>query len=320
MKKLVITGISSFIGYNLADHFHLKDYEVFGTATQSINKYQGIQKQRIDLLVNKGIQIEKLDISQDDQLEKLITTIHPDFWINHAGYTKNYESYDYDFKEGIRINVLPLFKLYPLLSREGCKGIIVTGTNAEYSISDVPSRECEFCSPSTPYGLSKLFETQAAYQLSNQHKLPTRIARVFNPFGRLDSPNRIIPYVISQLKSDSMADLSPCEQKRDFIYIKEIVSIYESLLYDLPRQLCDIINVSSGEAHRIKDIIILIQKEMGKSSSFLNFGARAMRSGEPKISSGSIKKLTDTLGYTFKYTLFESISDYLNDCLDQNIS
>lgn len=313
MKKIVITGISSFIGYHLAHYFTRQDYEVFGTITQEIANYENIQKKRLTLLLNDGVKVKTMDLTNIYQTEKIISDIVPDYWIHHAGYAKNYNSFDYNFENGFMINSSPLYQVYPLLKKVDCKGIIITGTNAEYTDSDFAAEEDDNCFPSTPYGLSKLSETLAACQLSGYYQMPTRIARVFIPFGIMDSPNKLIPYLINQLKFDKPVDLSPCEQKRDFIYIKDLLAIYESLIYDLPRKTFDILNVTSGNALKLKDFVLMISKKMNKPSSLLNFGVKKMRYGEPNISYGSNARLTNIIRYTYKFSIEEAIEDYLNE-------
>ena len=316
MKKIIITGVSSFIGYHLAQHFKKQGYLVIGTTTREVDTYLDIQKKRLNLLQEVNVRIITMDLTNIDQTASIISNNLPDYWIHHGGYAKNYGSFDYDLENGFVINTAPLYRIYPLLKNVGCKGIIITGTNAEYNDSDLPAKESDNCLPSTPYGLSKLSETIAACQLSEYYQMPTRIARVFIPFGIMDSSNKLIPYLIGQLNDDLPVDLSPCEQKRDFIYIKDLVAMYESLINDFSRQTCDILNITSGNALKLKDFIIQILNKMNKPASLLNFDAKPMRRGEPYISYGSNERLIEILGYSYKFSMEEAINDYLNESLN----
>jgi nucleoside-diphosphate-sugar epimerase len=111
----------------------------------------------------------------------------------------------------------------------------------------------------------------------------------------MDNPNKLIHYVIDRLKNRIAVDLSPCKQKRDFIYIDDVVKAYSLLIKDLDRGGAEIFNVCSGQAISLENIINLIAEAIGVHKGLLNFGARTMRKGEQMISYGSNYKARETL-------------------------
>ena len=219
----------------------------------------------------------------------------------------------YDFVNGFEVNVKPLSTLYLALKKCECKGIIITGSSAEYSDGNQADQETDLAFPNMPYGLSKLTETLYARQLANNYNLPTRIARVYIPFGAWDAPNKLIPSVINNLKENKSIDLSTCEQKRDFIYINDLIKAYESLLNDFNRgPIFDIFNICSGNAIRIKDLLLMIASGLNSSHDLLKFGGRQMRAGEALVSYGSNRKAIDILDWKPR-NLREVISKYLQN-------
>ena len=132
MSKIVITGITSFIGVHLAKYFSINKYNVIGTISRDISKYNGIKKVRIVEASDAKVRIEKLDITQTDELINIIGKTKPDYWIHHAGWATDYGSFGYDFVRGFEVNVKPLSILYSALKKCECKGIIITGSSAEY--------------------------------------------------------------------------------------------------------------------------------------------------------------------------------------------
>lgn len=313
MKKILITGISSFIGFHLAKYFNKNEnFEVIGTLTKNIFDYNGIQSTRLNILKKEGIIFEKLNLTDSNRIRAFIDATKPNIWINHAGYAENYGSFNYDLKKGMNINVYPLYTIYPALKQNDCEGIIITGTNAEYSDSDVANKETDSCFPAMPYGISKLMETLAAKQLSDYHGLTTRVARVYVPFGPLDSPKKLLPYLINQFKKNQRIELSPCLQKRDFIYVEDLVRGYGSLLNDFSRNsIFDIFNLCSGKAARLKDLLLMIVRILDTNPELLTFGARKIRSSEPDVSYGSIQKAIDILNWK-PLSLKEGLKHYIN--------
>ena len=63
MKRILITGVSSFIGVHLARYFSNEEYHVINTISKDISNYQGIQKTRIESLLNNDDEIRKLDLT-----------------------------------------------------------------------------------------------------------------------------------------------------------------------------------------------------------------------------------------------------------------
>jgi len=313
VKKILITGVSSFIGFHLAKYFNKNEnFEVIGTLTKNIVDYNGIQSARLNILKKEGIIFEKLNLTDSNRVKAFIDITGPNIWINHAGYAENYGSFSYDLKKGMDINVYPLYDIYPALKQNGCEGIIITGTNAEYSDSDIANKETDICFPTMPYGLSKLMETLTAKQLSGYYGLATRVARVYLPFGPLDSPKKLLPYLISQLKKNQSIELSPCTQKRDFICVEDLARGYDALLGDFSRNsLFDIFNLCSGKATRLKDLLLMIVRILDSNPELLNFGARKIRPGEPNVSYGSIQKAIDTLDWK-PSSLQEGLKHYIN--------
>jgi nucleoside-diphosphate-sugar epimerase len=296
--KIILTGISSFIGVHLTKLFRQQGHDIVGIISRNINEYDGIRSQRLSIVKDIGVKILRLDITDHDAISSIIQKEKPEIWIHHAGWAESYGSMDYDIDKGHRVNVTPLKKLFSSLAEISCKGIILTGSSAEYSDSDSACKEDDACWPATPYGLSKLSETIRARQLSEQYNIRTRIARVFIPFGPLDAPQKLIPSVVQALKTKTSVDLSACEQRRDFIYVEDLVTGYEALLNDLDRNInFDVFNLCSGNATRLKDLLSELIMQAKGDSRLLNFGARPMREGETPVSYGSNDKARDVLGW-----------------------
>ena len=66
----------------------------------------------------------------------------------------------------------------------------------------------------------------------------------------------------------------------------------------------------SGNATRLKDLLMMIASELNSSHDLLKFGARQMRAGEALVSYGSNKKAIEMLGWK-PGNLYDGISKYL---------
>jgi len=293
MGDIVVTGVSSFVGHHLARHLALRGHRVVGTVHRSRDAYRGVEAQRITM-VEPFIEICELDLREPRDVAALVDRCAPTLWVQHAGFATGYGSLDYDLDFAHLVNVAPLTYLYSSL-RGGRCGVIITGSSAEYSNVDGGNREDDLCSPSTPYGLSKLTETLRARQLAEQSAVSTRVARVYIPFGRLDNPSKLLAQTVAKLRNGEPIDLSPCGQKRDFLGVSDLCGAYERLFEDLPRVRFDLFNIASGQPIVLRDLLCEIAARLGAAKDLLRFGAIAIRPGEPAVSYASIDKARSIL-------------------------
>jgi nucleoside-diphosphate-sugar epimerase len=310
-QKVIVTGASSFIGCHLAIKLSNDGYNVIATGSKRSNLYTGIQKDRIKSLMNNNVQFETISIINKEKTKKFINKYLPNIWFHLPAWTSDWKSYDFDLDKAFQLNVLPLEYIYEYLSESGCLGFIQVGSEAEYGGNKECKNEKDPCYPLMPYGFSKLMQTIRVKQLAYQYNLCTRVGRVFTPFGKLENPNKIIPSVINHIEKNKIIELSNCEQKRDFIYIDDLINGFVTLLDDLNRDpLFDIFNICSGNATRLKDLLLMIASELGSSHDLLKFGARQMRAGEALVSYGSNKKAIEILSWK-PGNLYKGISKYI---------
>ena len=100
-------------------------------------------------------------------------------------------------------------------------------------------------------------------------------------FYGIDEPkNRFITRSILQLKSNQDLLLTKGTQKRDYIFIDDVVDImYFLSTCVINEDVCDI-SVGTGIASAIKEIVLFLHRETDSESN-LKFGAIEMREHEP---------------------------------------
>lgn len=316
LGKIAITGISSFIGSNIAIDLAKKGYQIIGGISKNINTYDYPRNLRLGICKKYGTNFCELNLKDKDNIINFIRTNKPHYLIHNAAWVKDANKLDFNLNESLKVNIIPLRTLYEELTRCSAKGIIITGTNAEYGDKNGSCSESDLCMPTTPYGLSKLSETITAYQLFNEFNLPTRVARVFNPIGGLDNPKKLLPSIISSVNINKSFKLSNCSQKRDFIYIGDLVNGYQKLIEEL-KEGFEIFNLCSGFPLSVRELLELILKKMDKDQSLLNYGALAMRPGEPEISFGNNTKAINLLGWQPDH-INKKIDLIINEILKNN--
>ncbi|GAG18192.1 unnamed protein product, partial [marine sediment metagenome] len=169
MKKVLITGISGFMGNSLKNFIErsLPSYEVYG----------------IDISLSRPTgRYFRGDINNRKFLRKIIKKIGPQYIFHLAGLTKAK-----DLSRLITANTLTTHSLLDsMLALKNLKArIIIPGTAAEYgrvSQKDMPVKETHPLRPVNPYGFSKACQTLLALNYSKKG-LNIVIGRVFNVSG-----------------------------------------------------------------------------------------------------------------------------------------
>ncbi len=109
------------------------------------------------------------------------------------------------------------------------------------------------------------------------------------------------------LKNVDSIELTAGKQKKDFIFIEDVVSaivlVFEKL-NEFPNGFHEL-EIGSGQSMPLRDIILMI-KDLTKSSSLLNFGAIPLRRSEPMNLCADITKMKK-LGWNPKTSLKEGI-------------
>lgn len=294
-QKVVISGVSSFVGMHLAQNFAKAGWDVTALTSRNVDTYEGIRKDRLSV-ISGDVSFRTCDLTDASIVQALVRDVKPNLWIQHGGYAENYASPDYDLAKSLQVNVLALKPLYESLTEVGA-AIILTGSSAEYSASDTANSEEDACWPETAYGVSKLAETIEARRLSALYHLPTRIARLYIPVGPYDAPGKLMDHVIKQLKKHEIVDLSPCLQKRDFLSVDDISNAYIELADDMARTEFDVFNICSAKAVELKELLLDLCKVMERKPELLNFAAFPMRKGEAMVSYGDNIKAKKILNW-----------------------
>lgn len=122
-------------------------------------------------------------------------------------------------------------------------------------------------------------------------------------YGAFDDASKFTQMVFSSCLSNQPLNLTKGEQKRDFIYIDDVVSAYTCLLtkgLDFSENFSEF-ELGSGLPVSIRSFVELVHTQ-STSSSPLVFGALAYRDGEIMHSSADIEALKK-LGWSPNYSL-----------------
>ncbi|MFC2443319.1 MAG: NAD-dependent epimerase/dehydratase family protein, partial [Capnocytophaga ochracea] len=136
-------------------------------------------------------------------------------------------------------------------------------------------------------------------------------------FGEQDGNDKFTSWILNELQQEkNIIPLTAGTQKRDFIYIDDVVSAYLTCLEQAP-QLKDFndIEVGTGVLTPVKTFVILVKEVLEKLKgkpikTQLNFGALPYREGEimePQVDNSRLC----SLGWQPKRSLEENIEQFV---------
>lgn len=280
-ETLYLIGGSGFIGKNLVrllySHYSISVFD----------KY-------IDESFFKNYPTVKT-ITMDLATEKIAESYPtPDYLINLASIVtaeRDLSLFDGLISSNLKV-LLNLFERFK--DDENLKLFIQFGSSEEYGSEGSPFKEENREAPNSPYALIKQLTTNTALMLYRNYKFPTMVVRPGNLFGPGQNENKFIPYIIKQLRENKPLNVSPCEQKRDFIYVDDFVDAIHGILTQHKKAIGQIINISSGESISLKNIIEMCKKQL-QSSSEVHYGALPYRENEAMDLRCNIEKLRNIL-------------------------
>ncbi len=141
---------------------------------------------------------------------------------------------------------------------------IHTSTSEVYGTAQyVPIDEKHPLNPQSPYAATKLASDKLALSFYMSFDMPVVVARPFNTFGPRQSARAVIPTIISQALKSNQLKLGDITTERDFNFVSDTVDGLLSVAGS-EELLGQEVNIGSGCAHKISDVIEIVSKILGK--------------------------------------------------------
>ena len=156
-------------------------------------------------------------------------------------------------------------KLFESIIKNGCKNIVYASSTAIYGDIKAPFREDGIKNPLNPYAESKLLLDNYVEQLIEKNNeiviVGLRYCNVYGPGeGNKGKRATMIYQLAQQMKKGNPKLFKFGEQKRDYIYIKDVVRA--NLLASKAKESC-ILNCGSGKDYSFNYIVEVLNRFLG---------------------------------------------------------
>jgi len=250
-KKILIVGGTGFIGYHLAKKCLEKNFSVTSLSFNKPKKLRFLKK----------INYIHCDISKKKALKKTIKEDF-DYVVNLGGYVNHHEK-----KKTFNSHYKGCKYLAEIFLKKNIKSFIQIGSSVEYGHTRSPQLEkkIDFNKKlNSTYGQAKLLASKYLINLYNKYKFPLKIIRLYLVYGPKQDNNRLIPFTINACLLNKKFPCSSGIQKRDFLYIDDLVKVILKCLNN-SKLNGKSFNIGFGKSYKVKDVIEIIRK-------YINYG------------------------------------------------
>jgi UDP-glucuronate 4-epimerase len=291
--KILITGSSGFIGFNLALKL-LKKKSINIVGIDNHDNYYSVKlkNKRLNILKKyKNFSFKKIDISKRKQLMNFLKNKKFDYIFHFAAQAGVRFSFENPYKY-IETNINGFVNLTDAIKNKPKKFFYASSSSVYGDVKKFPVDEKSILVPRNIYGMSKVINEDLAKFVSQKKKINfvgLRFYTVFGPWGR---PDMFLMKIFKCIfKGKTFLLNNKGNHERDFTFIDDITNIM-ILLMKKKLNKHQIFNISSNKPQNILKIAGYIKKNLGnyKMNYIQKHSADVLKThGENK----NVKKITN---------------------------
>lgn len=265
---ILITGVSGFVGQQLAVALIEKGYSVIGA---------DIQHRPSELDKSKNYSFILVDLCDEASIARLpLDRTDAIFHLAAAGVKTATRLWPLCLQVNVRGTAILLKQLLSNLAN-GKKAPIFIYTKSFYEdhLDTISSFR------SNPYVATKAAATKWIESIASVYGHPVRIAKVYQVYGPSDDANNVLSYAAQRLKSGKQATFSSGLSARDWIYIDDFINGLIACL-QINQDGLTHFDIGTGTLTSIKDMVLQIGKLCHVSEELMVFDS-ALDRGDLEI-------------------------------------
>jgi GDP-4-dehydro-6-deoxy-D-mannose reductase len=318
--RLLITGITGFVGSHMAEYALANGAEVFGSS-----RWRS-KTENIDHLRSKITLIES-DLRDLSSVRMLLETASPTHVLHLAAQSFVAASWHAP-AETFTTNIISQVNLL-----EGLRGLkmsprfLVVGSSEEYGLvaeHEIPIKETNPLRPLSPYAVSKVAQDMMGYQYFKSYGLPIVRSRAFNHEG----PRRGDVFVTSNFARQVaeieaglrdpvifVGDLTP---RRDYSDVRDIVRGYWLLLER--GEAGEVYNLCSGRSWAIQQVLDFLVDHANVKGINVQIDPARLRPSDVMVLEGDPSKIEKATGWKVEIPFERTLKDLLGYWRSRTVS
>jgi nucleoside-diphosphate-sugar epimerase len=254
-QRVLISGVTGFIGAHLAHRLIEEDAEVLGISRGKMDPWRLTE-------VLSQIKLVQADLTESRRIISLIRGFSPHY-VLHCAVARPEKRSDKtaDLVEDNLAGVRNVLKGSESVHPQRC---VVLGSSLEYEQKTGPMREIDRIHPDTEFGAAKAAATQFAQAFARQSNFPITILRLFSVYGPWENGDRLIPRAfLAALREGELALTAP-GYRHDFVFVEDVVEACYACMGLTGIDNGEVYNVGSGEQWTNEEVVGLIERVTGE--------------------------------------------------------
>jgi GDP-4-dehydro-6-deoxy-D-mannose reductase len=310
--RILITGITGFVGGHLVEALLRGDHALFGYCRQSAWS---------DSLAHLADKTELFsgELADTARVETVLRQTRPDWVMHLAGYANPGRSY----QEADRCwhdNLTATRSLYDTIAKSGLHPrILYVSTGLIYGEPDEVGGACKeetVLKPATPYAVSKAAADLLSHQYTRNPGLDIVRVRLFNQIGPRQSADYAAANFARQIAAAEAGRQAPIIEtgdlnaQRDITDVRDMVAVFPLLLQT--GRTGEAYNAGRGQTYRIQD---LLDKLIGMARVKVEVRQQVEpgRKADTTVTRADASKLHKTTGWVPRIPLEQTLADILAD-------
>lgn len=314
MQKVLITGVTGFVGSHLAEFLlERKDVKIYG-----ILRWRS-KTENIDHIKSK-LKLYECDIRDASSVRKVINEIKPDKIFHLSAQSFVPASWNAP-AETLITNILGELNIFEAVRNIGIHSKIqIAGSSEEYGMvykEELPVKETNPLRPLSPYGVSKVGQDLLGYQYFKSFNMHIVRTRGFNHSG----PRRGEPFAESNFaKQIAMVErglqkpviyVGNLEARRDYTDVRDMVRAYWLALEK--GSPGEVYNICTTKAYSMEDVLnILLSFSKARKKIKIKKDPARLRPSDVPVLVGDNSKFVKKTGWSPKIGFKETLKDLLD--------
>lgn len=315
--RVMVTGAGGMVGSHLVEHMYQKGHDVLGTYYKPTTDIREISPE---------IQMIECDVRYATAVEIIMQKFKPDQIYHLAAQSYPTVSWDRPY-ETIDTNINGTIAIFEsikvvrnMMDSDYDPIVVVACSSAEYGQtlneleeSEIYVKENAELKPLHPYGVSKVGQDLISYQYFMNDHIRCIRARIFNSTGVRKVNDVTSDFTKRAVEAERTGKyilrVGNLDTKRAIMDQRDLIAALVLLAEKgIPGE---VYNISSEHIYQMKDIVTMIEKQIGHTFD-IRIDKELLRPTDERVIVGDITKLKKDTGWVQQIGMEQTVADMLD--------
>ena len=270
MTRVLITGITGFIGSHLAQRLVDDGVEVYGFERRVANR-------NLAMLGNllQDITLVSGDVSDYVSTRNAVKTANPDAIFHLAALSPVRDSFErpFEYQQANYIGTMNVAHSLLELQDPQTRKLLAASTAEVYGLQpNEPLKETLPLKPSSPYAASKAAGDLYLRMMFNSFSLKGTVMRPTNSYGRKFDTSFMVEYLVTKMLRGEKIYIGSPDSVRDYMYVDDHVNAYVLAMKN-SKANGEIYNVGTTIGVSNKELALMIADKIGFDKKNIALGS-----------------------------------------------